>query len=134
MKLYEALVLPVLDFGATVITSSLTECSNEFGKVQRCAMLKSSGCRNSTSIDAFEILTNTLLVDLHLKLRQAQEMVRICAKHDEDPLEPTSILGYEIHINQEENQLFQLLMYPFIEVSGKLEVDQLKKNSSTQKS
>ena len=65
-------------------------------------MLKASGCRNSTCTDMLQILTNTLLVGLHLKLLQAQEMVRICAKHGE---EPTSILDYEIHVhtNQEEN-------------------------------
>ena len=49
-------------------------------------MLKDSGCRNSTSTDALEVQTNTPPVDLHLKLQQAQEMVRICAKHDEDPI------------------------------------------------
>ena len=76
MRLYEALVLPVLDFGAAVITSSLAECSKEFGKVQRCAMLKASGCRDSTSTDVLEILINTTPVDLYLKLRQAQKMIR----------------------------------------------------------
>ena len=126
MKLYEALVLPVLDFGATVITSSLAKCSNEFGKIQRCAMLKSSGCRNSTTTDALEILTNTPTVDLHLKLWQAQEMVRLCAKHDEDPLRTdfNTWLRYT-HQSGRKPTLFQLLMSQFRET---------EKYSSTQKS
>ena len=111
MRLYEALVLPVLDFGAAVITSSLAECSKEFGKVQRCAMLKASGCRDSTSTNVLEILTNTTPVDLYLKLRQAQKMIRICAKHDEDPLRTdfNTWLG-NTHQSRRKPTLFQLLM------------------------
>ena len=36
--------------------------------------------------DALEVLTNTIPIDLHLKMRQAQEVVQISAKHEEDPL------------------------------------------------
>ena len=49
-------------------------------------MLKATGCVSSTSLETLEILTNTLLIDLHLKLRLAQEAVRIAAKHNDDPL------------------------------------------------
>lgn len=66
--------------------SSLSECCKEFGKVQRSATIKASGCVNSTSTEALEILTNTTPIDLQLKLRQAQEVVRIAAKHENDPL------------------------------------------------
>ena len=54
--------------------------------LQRATMLKPSGCLNSTSTDALEVLTNTVPIDFHLKMRQAQDVVRIIAKHDEDPL------------------------------------------------
>ena len=86
MRLYKALVLPVMEFGSPVIVSSLSECCKEFGKVQRSAMIKASGCVNSTSTEALEILTNTIPIDLQLKLRQAQEVVRIAATHEDDPL------------------------------------------------
>ena len=43
MRLYRALVLPVLEYGAPVYVPAMEECSKEFGKVQRCAMLKASG-------------------------------------------------------------------------------------------
>ena len=81
MKLYNSLVLPILDYGSPVTVEAITECSKEFNKVQRSAMLKATGCVSSTSTESLEILTNTLPMDLHLKLRQAQEVVRIAAKH-----------------------------------------------------
>ena len=86
MKLYKALVLPVIEYGAPVIVSALPECSRKFDKIQRYAMIKASGCLGSTSTDTLEILTNTPPMDLHLKMRQAQEVVRISAKHEDDPI------------------------------------------------
>ena len=41
---------------------------------------------NSTSTGALEALTNSQPNDLQLKLRQAQEVFRIGAKHPDDPL------------------------------------------------
>ena len=40
----------------------------------------------ASSTEALEILTNTVPIDLQLKLRQAQEVIRISAKYDTDPL------------------------------------------------
>ena len=68
--------------GAPVWVSAVTEGCKKFGKNQRSAMLKASGCLNSTSTEALEILTNTVPIDLQLKLRQAQEVIRISAKYD----------------------------------------------------
>ena len=62
-----------------MIVSALPDCSREFDKIQRYAIIKASGCLGSTSIDTLEILTNTLHVDLHSKMRRAQEVVRISA-------------------------------------------------------
>ena len=58
-------------------------------------MLKASGCINSTSTDALEVLTNTIPIDLHLKMRQAQEVVGISAKHEEDPLKKDTRNGQQ---------------------------------------
>ena len=49
-------------------------------------MLKVSWCLSLTSTDTLEILTNTSPTHLQLKLRQAQELVRISEKYDIDPL------------------------------------------------
>lgn len=70
--------------GLQFLVTALAECCNDYGGVQRSAMLKASGCLDSTSTE--EILTNTPPTDLLLKLRQAQEVVRISAKHNDDPL------------------------------------------------
>ena len=53
-----------------MIVSALPDCSREFNKIQRYAMIKASGCLGSTSTDTFGILTNTLHIDLHLNMRQ----------------------------------------------------------------
>ena len=76
----------MVEYGDPVWVSAAIEGCKEFGKIQRSAMLKASGCLNSTSTEALEILTNTVPIDLQLKLRQAQEVIRISAKYDIDPL------------------------------------------------
>lgn len=58
----------------------------EFGKVQRYAMLKATGCMRSTSTEMLEALTNITRMDLHLRLKQAQEVVCIASKHEGDPI------------------------------------------------
>ena len=54
MKLYNSLVLPILDYGSpvTVEAISLTECRKELNKEQRSAMLKATGCVSSTSTES----------------------------------------------------------------------------------
>ena len=38
------------------------------------------------STDTLEVLTNATQIDLHLKMRQVQEVVRISAKYDDEPI------------------------------------------------
>ena len=60
MRLYRSLVLPVVEYGAPVWVSVVTEGCKEFMKIQRKVMLKASECLNSTSSEALEILTNNV--------------------------------------------------------------------------
>lgn len=83
---YKTLVLPLFEYGSLVIVSSLSECCNGNGKVQRSAMIKASGCLNSTSTEALESLTNSPPIALQSKLRQAQKVVRIGTKYSSGPL------------------------------------------------
>ena len=46
------------DWHSCQILSVIGDCSNEFGKVQKSALVKASGCLNSNSTEALEILTN----------------------------------------------------------------------------
>ena len=39
MRLFKALVLPIIEYSAPVLVSALTECCKGFGKIQRCAMV-----------------------------------------------------------------------------------------------
>ena len=129
MKLYRSLVLPIMEYGVAVTVGSVDESSKEFGKVHRAAMIKASGCLNSTSTEALEALTNSQPIDLQLKLRQAQEVVRIGAKHPDDPLraefeawaENDKIVGRKPSI-------FHLLMSRFREMKGLVEFDKIEKD------
>ena len=129
MRLYKALVLPVMEYGAPMIVSALPECSREFDKIQRHAMIKASGCLGSTSTDTLEILTNTPPIDLHLKMRQAQEVVRISAKHEDDPIreEFNTWIGGGNTIGRKPT-IFHLLMCRFREMSGRLQFDSVEKD------
>ena len=99
MRLYRSLVLPVIEYRAPVWVAAVTEGCNEFGKIQRSAMLKASGCLNSTSAEALEVITNTTPIDLQLELRQAQEIVRLSAKYEEDPLKEKNLLD-GVHVTE----------------------------------
>ena len=128
MKMYKALVLPILEYGSPVTVGAITECCKEFNKVQRSAMLKATGCVSSTSTETLEILTNTLPIDLHLKLRQAQEVVRIAAKHNDDPLKEEFEDWMESNnTSGRQPTIFQLLMSRFREMKGSVEFDKIEK-------
>jgi len=80
MRLYKALVLPIMEYGTAATVTATDKATKELEPVQRSAML------SSTSTVALEVLTNTLPLTIHMKMRQAQEMVRIVTKTDNDPL------------------------------------------------
>ena len=128
LRLYNALVLPVMDYRVAVAVTTTSECITEMGKVQRAAMLKASGCMNSTSTDALEVLTNTVPIDLHLKMMQAQEVVRISAEHDEDPLKKEfREWAASSQSFGKKPTVFQMLMCRFKEMKGKVEFDNIEK-------
>ena len=118
------------DSFAPVLVSALTECCKEFGKIQCCAMVKASGCLSSTSTDTLEVLTNATPIDLHLKMRQAQEVVRISAKYDDEPIreEFNAWIGGG-HTVGRKPTIFHMLMCQFREMSGRLEFDSIEKYS-----
>ena len=91
-------------------------------------MIKASGCLNSTPTEALEILTNTEPIDLQLKLRPAQEEVRITSKHTDDPLGENFDIWLEGKvIVGRKPTVFQLLMSRFKEMKGTVEFDRTEK-------
>ena len=128
IRLYNALVLPVMDYGASVAVTATSECVTEMGKVHRAAMLKASCCINSTSTDALEVLSNTIPMDLHLKMRQAQEVVRISAKHEEDPLKKDfQEWAANSHSYGRKPTVLQMLMCRFKQMKGNTDFDNIEK-------
>ena len=98
------------------------------GKIQRSAMLKASGCLNSTSSEALEMLTNTVPMDLQLKLRQTQEVIRKSAKYDNDPLKEEFNRWCAGDIVAGRNpRVFHLLMTRFREMKGTVDLDNVEK-------
>ena len=79
MKLYRSLVLLIMEYGVAVTVGSMNKSSKDFGKVHRISMIKASGCLNSNSTEVLKVLTNSQPIDLQLKIRQAQKVVRIGA-------------------------------------------------------
>ena len=117
-----------MEYGTPVTVAAIEESCKEFGKVHISAMIKASGCLNTTSTAAFEILTNTEPIDLQLKLRQAQEVIRIAAKHAEDPLRE----DFEEWVRQgkivsRKPTILHLLMTRFQEMKGSVDFERIEK-------
>ena len=129
MRLYRALVVPLFDYAAAVLVFAQDECVREFGKVQRTAMLKASGCLSSTSTEALQVLTNCLPIDLHLRLRQAQELLKIVAKKDRYALkEDWNVWRTSEGIYMARPNLFRMLLTRFNELRGDLELSRVEKD------
>ena len=88
MRLYKSLVLPTMDYGVAALSTVTEKASKEFGQVQRAALLKATGCLSNSSNEAIEVLSNCIPIHLHIciKLRQAEELLRIYSKHDVQPI------------------------------------------------
>ena len=85
VRLYKSLVLPTMDYGLAALSTVTDKASKELNQVQRAALLKATGCLSNSSTEAVEILSNCNPLHLHLKLRQAEELLRIHSKHDTEP-------------------------------------------------
>ena len=81
------------------------------------------------STDTLEVLTNATPIDLHLKMRQAQEVVRISAKYDDEPIreEFNDWIGGGNAVGRKPT-IFHMLMCQFREMSGRLEFDSIEKD------
>jgi len=69
-----------MEYGTAATVTDTDKATKELESVQRSAMIKASGCLPSASTVALEVLTNTLPFNIHMRMRQAQEMVRIVKK------------------------------------------------------
>ena len=75
-----------MDYGLAALSTVTDKASKELHQVQRAALLKATGCLSNSSTEAVEILSNCNPLHLYLKLRQAEELLRIHSKHDTEPV------------------------------------------------
>ena len=85
-RLYTALILPVMDYESSVVATADEYAEREFGKVQRKAMVTATGCMSSAATKQLELLTNTIPMAMHLKCKNAEELVRNFSKIEEHPI------------------------------------------------
>ena len=84
VSLYKSQVLPTMDYGIAALSTVTDKVCKELTSVHRAALLKATGCLAYSSTEAIEILTNCNILHLHLKLRQAEELLRIQSKNDKE--------------------------------------------------
>ena len=74
--LYKSLVRPHLEYAYSVWASVNKKDLIKIDRVQRTALLKASGCLNSTPTSALDVLTNVLPISLRLQELLCYEYVR----------------------------------------------------------
>lgn len=104
-----------MDYGAAILATVTDKASKEFGQVQTAALLKATGCIGNSSLESFEVISNCFPVHLRLKLRQAEEVVKVFSKHDTKLIKEK----FDTYLNNEEmkgkKHTFKLLMSVFVE-------------------
>ena len=127
VRLYKSLVLPTMDYGIAALSTVTDKASKELNQVQRAALLKATGCLSNSSTEAVEILSNCNPLHLHLKLRQAEELLRIHSKHDTEPVKQE----FDISINDQKlkgkKTTFNLLLSAFTEMKAKFNLENVAK-------
>ena len=80
--LYESLVRPHLEYAYPVWASVKEKDVIKIDRIQRTALLKASGCLNSSPTSALEVLTNVLPIRLRLQELLSYEYIRLLRKED----------------------------------------------------
>ena len=96
MKLYNSFVLPVMEYGAAAFVTATDLAQKEFGKVQRSALIITTGCLANTILETLELVSNCIPMHFHLQLRQAEEMIRINSKNEGEQVLEDSIPAWKI--------------------------------------
>ena len=133
MKLYNSLVLPVMNYGAAAFVTATDLAQKEFGKVQCSALLKATRCMANTILETLKLVPNCIPMHFHLQLRQAEEMIRINSKNEGEQvledfntrLEDTAVRG--------KRTTFNFLFSKFNESKGKYLLKMYPKTSNIQR-
>ena len=80
VKLYKCLIRARTDFSVVAITNISKASINALETLQRTCLLFASGCLPQSSSEVLNTITKILPIDLHLKKRSAELLVRIASK------------------------------------------------------
>ena len=125
MNLYRSLVLPVLEYGTAAVATAFEYAEKELGKVQRKAMLMATGCMASTATVELEVLTNIAPIQLHLKSRHAEELVRIVSKVDDNLLKK-EFMSWLSNPGSRRTCIFKSLLAHYNEIAREIDFEQIE--------
>ena len=127
VRLYKSLVLPTMDYGIAALSTVTDKACKELCQVQRSALLKATGCLANSSTEVVEILSNCNPLHLHLKLRQAKELLRIHSKHDNEPIKKEFDSSLNDQNLKGKKTTFNMLLSAFTEMKGKFTQENVAK-------
>ena len=104
VNLYKALIRPHLEYAFAVWASIKESNFSKIERINRIALLKATGCLNSTPTAAFKVITNTIPIRLRLQELLATEYIRLLRKNDNHPLKAIA-LGEQHLLNSFNPQL-----------------------------
>ncbi len=85
IALYKAYIRPLLEYGYSIWSCANQTALEKVERAHRIALLKITGCTNSTPTEAMEILTNIVPIQLRLKETSCLEFLRLCRKPENHP-------------------------------------------------
>ena len=133
MKLYNSLVLPVMDYGAAALVTATDLAQKEFGKLQRAALLKATGCMTKTILETLELVSNCIPMHFLLQLRQVEEMIRIYSKNEREQVLEDFKTSIEETAVRGKRTAFNFLLSTFNESKGKFLLKMYPKTSNIQR-
>ncbi len=86
LKIYKSHIRPHLEYAYPAWCGITSGAMQKLDRAHRICLLRITGCLNSTSTTAMEILTNTLPIQLRLKECLCQEFVRLHRKAENHPI------------------------------------------------
>ena len=89
--------------------------------------MKATGCLANSSTEVVEILSNCNPLHLHLKLRQAEELLRIHSKHDNEPIKKEFDSSLNDQNLKGKKTTFNMLLSAFTEMKGKFNLENVAK-------
>ena len=78
--LYKTLVRSIVDFSEPAICNISRKSLNDVATLERSCLIYATKMRSRVSSDVLSVMTNVIPIDLHLKLRSAENLTRMLSK------------------------------------------------------